>query len=271
MPDVTPRSTEGEEQGFAPHTAWHRCFEQHVQSLYELLDDPLTFHVSLDALARALRAHVRLEERDVLPLYERRIAGVEPSAAPEQYVQDHAAILRQLDELGELSVQVAYQAFPENHLGYALAAFDDLLDHHDLREAKLYTALVDVLTEAERLELATCFEGAQDDVPPDREGLSSIVHGAFVTELGRAYRAFLLGEDVSLDLSEFQRTSEVCRRAALLAERCVSLSKRILTEGAELDLPHRLQLQRTVDRAWRSLISFAAIELHRARRPAEAS
>ena len=115
MPDVTSRSTEGGEQGFAPHTAWHRCFEQHVQSLYELLDDPLAFHVSLDALARALRAHVKLEERDVLPLYERRIAGVEPSAAPEQYVQDHAAILRQLDELGELEEKIEKAGLPTKY------------------------------------------------------------------------------------------------------------------------------------------------------------
>jgi hemerythrin-like domain-containing protein len=110
---------------------------------------------------RELRAHMRVEEDLLIPVYER--AGKIAGGPPEFFVGEHRRMLEflarfaaTLDELKEESGDPARRVI---RLFDEEAMFKSLCDHHDMRERNIFFPALDRVTdEAERQELiGRCF------------------------------------------------------------------------------------------------------------------
>jgi hemerythrin-like domain-containing protein len=108
-----------------------------------------------------LRAHMRVEEDLLMPVYER--AGKIAGGPPEFFIGEHRRMLEFLKRfaatLGELKGEGGDPARRVIRLLDEEAAFKSLCDHHDMRERSIFFPALDRVTdEAERRELiGRCF------------------------------------------------------------------------------------------------------------------
>ena len=112
---------------------------------------------ALDEFARDLRAHMRVEEEVLLPLYGARGAGG-PGAGVEQFRSEHEKLLRLLERtdrrLAELEGAGAAPPRERVRLLDEEYALRHLLEHHDQRErAAFFPGLDRVIAPAERAEI----------------------------------------------------------------------------------------------------------------------
>ena len=120
----------------------------------------LEFGRALEALERfeaELRRHMEVEERHILPLYERRVGHV-LGGDPQFFYLEHKNILRNIDAAKEELRRLA--ADPKAGRRQAHEFIDregilrHLLEHHDLRERNvLYPKLDEALTPEELADL----------------------------------------------------------------------------------------------------------------------
>jgi hemerythrin-like domain-containing protein len=110
---------------------------------------------------RELRAHMRVEEELLMPVYER--AGKIAGGPPEFFIGEHRRMLEFLARfaaaLGELKGESGDPARRVIRLFDEEAMFKSLCDHHDMRERNIFFPALDRVTdEAERRELISrCF------------------------------------------------------------------------------------------------------------------
>jgi hemerythrin-like domain-containing protein len=110
---------------------------------------------------RELRAHMRVEEDLLMPVYER--AGKIAGGPPEFFIGEHRRMLEFLDRfaaaLEELKEESGDPARRVIRLFDEEAMFKSLCDHHDMRERNIFFPALDRVTEeAERRELiGRCF------------------------------------------------------------------------------------------------------------------
>jgi hemerythrin-like domain-containing protein len=110
---------------------------------------------------RELRAHMRVEEDLLMPVYER--AGKIPGGPPEFFIGEHRRMLEFLARfaatLDELKGESGDPARRVIRLFDEEATFKSLCDHHDMRERNIFFPALDRVTdEAERRELiGRCF------------------------------------------------------------------------------------------------------------------
>jgi hemerythrin-like domain-containing protein len=110
---------------------------------------------------RELRAHIRVEEYLLMPVYER--AGKIAGGPPEFFVGEHRRMLEFLTRfastLGELKEEGGDPARRVIRLFDEEATFKSLCDHPDMRERNIFFPALDRVTdEAERRELiGRCF------------------------------------------------------------------------------------------------------------------
>jgi hemerythrin-like domain-containing protein len=110
---------------------------------------------------RELRAHMRVEEDLLMPVYER--AGKIAGGPPEFFIGEHRRMLEFLDRfagaLEELKEESGDPARRVIRLFDEEAMFKSLCDHHDMREGAIFFPALDRVTEeAERRELiGRCF------------------------------------------------------------------------------------------------------------------
>jgi len=141
------------------HECLNELFLLHQESLLRL--DLESAAERLRIYERELRAHMRVEEDLLMPVYER--AGKIAGGPPEFFVGEHRRMLEflarftaTLDELkgesGDLARRVI-RLFDEE------ATFKSLCEHHDMRERNIFFPALDRVTdEAERRELiGRCF------------------------------------------------------------------------------------------------------------------
>jgi hemerythrin-like domain-containing protein len=141
------------------HECLNELFLLHQESLLRL--DLESAAERLRIYERELRAHMRVEEDLLMPVYER--AGKIAGGPPEFFVGEHRRMLEflarftaTLDELkgesGDLARRVI-RLFDEE------AMFKSLCEHHDMRERNIFFPALDRVTdEDERRELiGRCF------------------------------------------------------------------------------------------------------------------
>jgi hemerythrin-like domain-containing protein len=141
------------------HESLNELFLLHQEALLRL--DLETAAERLRIYERELRAHMRVEEDLLMPVYERagRIAG----GPPEFFIGEHRRMLEFLARfaatLDDLKEERGARAPRVIRLFDEEAMFKSLRDHHDMRERNiLFPALDRVTGEAERRELITrCF------------------------------------------------------------------------------------------------------------------
>lgn len=110
---------------------------------------------------RELRAHMRVEEDLLTPVYER--AGKIEGGPPEFFIGEHRRMLEFLARftatLGELKEESGDPARRAIRLFDEEAMFKNLRDHHDMRERNIFFPALDRVTdEDERRELVSgCF------------------------------------------------------------------------------------------------------------------
>jgi len=110
---------------------------------------------------RELRAHMRVEEELLMPVYER--AGKIAGGPPEFFIGEHRRMLEFLTRfaaaLSELKGESGDPARRVIRLFDEEAMFKSLCDHHDMRERNIFFPALDRVTdEAERQELiGRCF------------------------------------------------------------------------------------------------------------------
>jgi len=110
---------------------------------------------------RELRAHMRVEEDLLMPVYER--AGKIVGGPPEFFIGEHRRMLEFLARfavtLDELKVEGGDPARRVIRLLDEEAAFKGLCEHHDMRERNIFFPALDRVTDdAERQELIDrCF------------------------------------------------------------------------------------------------------------------
>jgi iron-sulfur cluster repair protein YtfE (RIC family) len=105
---------------------------------------------------RELRAHMRIEEDMLMPVYER--AGKIAGGPPEFFIGEHRRMLEFLARfattLDELNGEGGDPARRVIRLFDEEAMFKNLCDHHDMREGAIFFPALDRVTdEAERREL----------------------------------------------------------------------------------------------------------------------
>jgi hemerythrin-like domain-containing protein len=141
------------------HECLNELFLLHQESLLRL--DLESAAERLRIYERELRAHMRVEEDLLMPVYER--AGKIAGGPPEFFVGEHRRMLEflarfaaTLDELKEESGDTARRVI---RLFDEEATFKSLCDHHDMRERNIFFPALDRVTgEAERRELiGRCF------------------------------------------------------------------------------------------------------------------
>src|SRR5262249_42969893 len=110
---------------------------------------------------RELRAHMRIEEDLLMPVYER--AGKIAGGPPEFFIGEHRRMLEFLARFAATPDKLKGKGGdPARRVIRLLdeeAAFKSLCDHHDMRERNIFSPALDRVTdEAERQELiGRCF------------------------------------------------------------------------------------------------------------------
>jgi iron-sulfur cluster repair protein YtfE (RIC family) len=120
----------------------------------------LEFARALEALERFeedLRSHMAVEEKHILPLYERRVGHV-LGGDPQFFYLEHENILRNIDsakrELGRLAADPKAGRRQAHEFIDREGILRHLLEHHDLREKNvLYPKLDEALSPEERIAL----------------------------------------------------------------------------------------------------------------------
>jgi hemerythrin-like domain-containing protein len=147
------------------HERLDELFASHQEALLAL--DVELAQASLKQFELDLRAHMRIEEDLLLPIYAR--AGRIKGGPPEFYTGEHKKMLeflarfnKQLEALGEAPADLKrgiIDLFDQE------AVFKQLMQHHDMREQNLlYPTLDKVTSEAEREALlAQCRTTASAD------------------------------------------------------------------------------------------------------------
>lgn len=259
------------QEGWGAHAAIHAAFAGGIARLYEHLADPLVVYVVLAGLRDDLLRHMRYEESHVLPLYEARIPHPLPTARADAYRRDHDLLRRRLEDLSVLSLRAGFEPIPPSMLQYAVSELDELLEHHDEREVRhLYPALEQALAPAERTQLLRELEetGTRD---PDAAVVAAqhLIASEAFAGLAVRYRAWLalrgcggrppaqaretlLGPPPEAGVLE--AVPGVSSLDRVLA-RAVALSRRFL-EDQPPDIKERVQAERRVDQAWRSLLGL---------------
>jgi hemerythrin-like domain-containing protein len=136
------------------HERLNELFLLHQESLLRL--DLESAAERLRMYERELRAHMRVEEDLLMPIYER--AGKIAGGPPEFFIGEHrrmleflarfAATLDELKEEGGDPSRSVIRLFDEE------AMFKSLCEHHDMRERNIFFPALDRVTdEAERREL----------------------------------------------------------------------------------------------------------------------
>ena len=140
------------------HKILKELFLQHQEAL---LDADLMRAVErLEEFERRLLRHIRDEEELLLPLYER--AGAVPGGPPVLFTGEHKRMQELLAGFRQALSSLAQNSDGRKRgilwLLDRQATFKNLMEHHDLREAKiLYPALDRVTSETERRDvLARC-------------------------------------------------------------------------------------------------------------------
>jgi hemerythrin-like domain-containing protein len=141
------------------HGSLNELFLLHQEALLRL--DLELAAERLRIYERELRAHMRVEEELLMPVYER--AGKIAGGPPEFFVGEHRRMLEflarfaaTLDELKEESGDTARRVI---RLFDEEAMFKNLCEHHDMRERNIFLPALDRVTgEAERRDLiGRCF------------------------------------------------------------------------------------------------------------------
>ncbi len=138
----------------AIHQDLTELFLQHQEALLD--GDLAQARDRLEAFERALLHHMQDEEVLLLPLYER--AGAIPGGPPILFTGEHKRmrelVARFKQDLSSLDQHPDGRKRGILRLLDRQAAFKNLMEHHDLREANiLYPALDRVTSEAERREI----------------------------------------------------------------------------------------------------------------------
>ena len=141
------------------HECLNELFLLHQESLLRL--DLESAAERLRIYERELRAHMRVEEDLLMPVYER--AGKIAGGPPEFFIGEHRRMLEFLARfaatLDELKGESGDPARRVIRLFDEEATFKSLCDHHDMRERNIFFPALDRVTdEAERRELiGRCF------------------------------------------------------------------------------------------------------------------
>ncbi len=136
------------------HDRLDELFLRHQEALFD--DDLAGALARLDVYEEELRAHIRLEEELLLPVYRR--AGVIPGGREEFYTGEHERLTVLLGRCRSRLLEVA--ASPGGRRRGLISLFDleatfkSLSEHHHQREENLFFPALDRVTdEAERQEL----------------------------------------------------------------------------------------------------------------------
>ncbi len=136
------------------HESLNELFLLHQEALLRL--DLELAAERLRIYERELRAHMRVEEDWLMPVYER--AGKIAGGQPEFFIGEHRRMLEFLERfaatLDELKKESGDPARRVIRLFDEEAMFKSLCDHHDMRERNIFFPALDRVTgEAERREL----------------------------------------------------------------------------------------------------------------------
>lgn len=137
------------------HRVLEELFLQHQEELVCLKLDKAKRH--LETFAKELRHHMYIEEKYVLPLYEKKVPP-QPGAAAFLFYGEHqkmkeflSKIISKMKKLSAKSKMIRRQVIDLLDLE---TRFKDILMHHDLREKNmLYPKLDKVVTPEEREKL----------------------------------------------------------------------------------------------------------------------
>ena len=249
------------------HQAAHDHFRAWVDGLHDVLDAPLEFHLLVVVLERDLKAHMRVENEQVLEAYARAVPDPPSSGAHANFLRDHEMLQDQLDDLLGRSLLAALGEPVGRHLPYTLVAFDKLLDHHDERELRhLYPGLAGALEADARQALETAVESAPRSALAEagqraREVAASDVFSSWTT-LWRVWEQLRSGGDVAVPDAEVAAAAA----AGLSSQDAPALAKlfvrdrNLVARFAATDFAtprERLHQERTVDQTLRSTLRFA--------------
>jgi hemerythrin-like domain-containing protein len=143
------------------HDQLTELFLSHQEAL--LVDDIELARERLRVYERELLAHMQVEERLLLPVYER--AGVIPGGQAVFFTGEHKRMREFISRFFKVLERPAPDVQTRRRQIIVLldqeAMFKSLVEHHDQREKSiLYPALDRVTSEAERLDLLTAIENS---------------------------------------------------------------------------------------------------------------
>lgn len=142
-----------------------------------------------DWLDRAIRAHLDLEERELLPRFDALEHPV-PNGAPDVFRRDHQLILDRLDQAREGWEDPEIRAD-------ALARLDGVLEHHDLREARYFKPRLDLELDPSVME--RILEGWERAVEPVVDPDEAVAQAPIPGLLGALSVGDLRGARAELD------------------------------------------------------------------------
>jgi hemerythrin-like domain-containing protein len=129
------------------HDEMRSTLRNHQRALLAL--DLRAARAHFRALDRMIRAHIRLEDTRLLPIYRRRAGRVE-GGSPDLFLAEHRRIERFLSEIRARMARLKLTADTALDLLDFEWLFKQLLDHHDRRERSfLYPILERVMTSYE--------------------------------------------------------------------------------------------------------------------------
>jgi len=123
--------------------------------------DPARQRRALRQLAEPLRLHIRLEDEQLMPLYEELAADLPPNGAPHVFAADHARLAGLLDEL-EAGIGGTDLLGEQERL----CRLAGVLEHHDLRERTWFVPALDAhLAPSHAARLVEEFAAAAAELP----------------------------------------------------------------------------------------------------------
>jgi len=241
--------------GASSHAALHRGLEELLEELVVARSQPQDVLLLAGLLRRNLLEHMRFEEDVVLPWWELHCSDPPANATVECFLEDHRLLRGRLLALLEEAVRASVRPVDPQALRETLAGLDDLLAHHDQREAELLYAHLEQATGAAsaavKSQLAEVRAVSRDGARDLLDRWRTLGHGQRVL---RAYHGWVLESSETAPPESWEFLPAATRpRAQVLADRDQQLVGRYRANTNAEDLS-RLGEERRVEQTLRRTV-----------------
>lgn len=183
--------------GWKAHEAVHEVFARSLRWMYAHLGQPLELAVQAALLQRSLRAHMHFEETQVLPCFATAVPDPPVPASVSNFLRDHEIVRTRLQELREVALRVHGGTALPLRLRQAIVNLDEVLEHHDQREAEyLYPLLQEALDPSAQERLLAGLAGTSLWEPLDLADCQALAGEPALALLAERYLCWRTGGSI---------------------------------------------------------------------------